>query len=136
MRISDWSSDVCSSDLIPLTAVTMRFDGLSGHQFVRARIVSKDEAGMQSAGMAAAVGAALTLLLVSGIYSLSLAVAVRRQYLAWQAAWAATMLRWGAPWSHPHLVLVPALAGAVTSPPGPSPSCFAIPMSTANPETA
>src|SRR3546814_2016202 len=41
----------------PPTAVTMRFDGLSGHQFVRARIVSKDEAGMQSAGMAAAVGA-------------------------------------------------------------------------------
>src|SRR3546814_11230409 len=122
MRISDWSSDVCSSDLIPLTAVTMRFDGLSGHQFVRARIVSKDEAGMQSAGMAAAVGAALTLLLVSGIYSLSLAVAVRRQYLAWQAAWAATMLLWGATWSQAHLALVPAMAGTVTAQPGTFPA--------------
>src|SRR3546814_1853783 len=70
---------------------------------------------MQSAGMAAAVGAALTLLLVSGIYSLSLAVAVRRQYLAWQAAWAATMLLWGALWSQAHLALVPAMAGTVTA---------------------
>src|SRR3546814_5038753 len=103
MRISDWSSDVCSSDL------------LSGHQFVRARIVSKDEAGMQSAGMAAAVGAALTLLLVSCIYSLSLAVAVRRQYLAWQAAWAATMLLWGTLWSQAHLGLLPATAGTITA---------------------
>ena len=37
-----------------LTAVTMRFDRLSGHQFIHARIIPKAEAGMQSAGMAAA----------------------------------------------------------------------------------
>src|SRR3546814_1373579 len=60
---------------------------------------------MQAAGMAAAVGAALTLLLVSTIYSLSLAVAVRRQYLAWQAGWAATMLLWGGLWSQIHLAV-------------------------------
>src|SRR3546814_9501676 len=90
MRISDWSSDVCSSDL-------------ASHELVRARILPKSDAGMQAAGMAAAVGAALTLLLVSTIYSLSLAVAVRRQYLAWQAGWAATMLLWGGLWSQIHL---------------------------------
>src|SRR3546814_13692212 len=56
---------------IPLTAVTMRSSGLSGHQFVRARIVSKDDSGMLSAAMAAAVGAALTPLLLSCIYHLS-----------------------------------------------------------------
>ena len=120
----------------PLTAVTMRFDGLSGHQFVRARILPKDEAGMQSAGMAAAVGAALTLLLVSCIYSLSLAVAVRRQYLAWQAAWAATMLLWGALWSQAHLALVPAMAGAVTAQAGTFLACLAIAVATASAVTA
>ena len=117
---------------VPLTSVTMRFDGLSGHQFVQARIVSKDEAGMQSAGMAAAVGAALTLLLVSCIYSLSLAVAVRRQYLAWQAAWAATMLLWGTLWSQAHLVLMPAIAGTVTAQAGTFLACFAIAVATAS----
>lgn len=120
----------------PLTAVTMRFDGLSGHQFVRARILPKDEAGMQSAGMAAAVGAALTLLLVSCIYSLSLAVAVRRQYLAWQAAWAATMLLWGALWSQAHLALVPAMAGAATAQAGTFLACLAIAVATASAVTA
>src|SRR3546814_6870965 len=64
----------------PLSAVTMRFDRLASHELVRARILPKSDAGMQAAGMAAAVGAALRLLLVSTIYSLSLAVAVRRPY--------------------------------------------------------
>ncbi|QCB57097.1 GGDEF domain-containing protein [Sphingopyxis sp. PAMC25046] len=121
---------------VPLAAVTMRFDGLSGHQFVRARILTKDEAGMQSAGMAAAVGAALTLLLVSGIYSLSLAVAVRRQYLAWQAAWAATMLLWGTLWSQAHLGLVPWAAGTITAQAGTFLACLAIAVATASAVTA
>lgn len=121
---------------LPLTAVTMRFDELSGHQFVRARILPTDEAGMQSAGTAAAVGAALTLLLVSCIYSLSLAVAVRRQYLAWQAAWAATMLLWGTLWSQAHLALVPAMAGAVTAQAGTFLACLAIAVATASAVTA
>lgn len=114
----------------PLTAVTMRFDRLSGHQFVHARITTKAEAGMQSAGIAAAVGAALTLLLVSCIYSLSLAFAVRRQYLAWQAAWSGTMLLWGALWSQVHLALVPGLAGTVTTQICTFLSCLAIALAT------
>ncbi|RYD40806.1 MAG: diguanylate cyclase, partial [Sphingomonadales bacterium] len=120
----------------PLTAVTMRFDRLSGHQFVHARIVPKAEAGMQSAGMAAAVGAALTLLLVSCIYSLSLAFAVRRQYLAWQAAWSGTMLLWGTLWSQVHLALVPGLAGTVTTQICTFLSCLAIALATISAATA
>ena len=120
----------------PLTAVTMRFDRLSGHQFVRARIVPKDEAGMQSAGMAAATGAALTLLLVSSIYSLSLAFAVRRQYLAWQAAWSGTMLLWGGFWSQVPLALLPAIAGTVTAQICTFLSCLAIALATASAVTA
>lgn len=119
-----------------LTAVTMRFDHLSGHQFVHARIVPKAEAGMQSAGMAAAVGAALTLLLVSSIYSLSLAFAVRRQYLAWQAAWSGTMLLWGTLWSQVHLALVPGLAGTATTQICTLLSCLAIALATVSAATA
>ncbi|MDO9364393.1 MAG: GGDEF domain-containing protein, partial [Sphingopyxis sp.] len=40
----------------PLTSVTMRFDRLASHQLLHARMVPKAKAGMQSAGMAAAVG--------------------------------------------------------------------------------
>ena len=121
---------------VPLIAVTMRFDRLSGHAFVHARIVPKGEAGMQSAGMAAAVGAALMLLLVSCIYSLSLAFAVRRQYLAWQAAWAGTMLLWGALWSQVHLALVPRLAGTVTTQICTFLACLAIALATVSAVTA
>ncbi|HMP46757.1 MAG TPA: diguanylate cyclase [Sphingopyxis sp.] len=114
----------------PLVAVTMRFDRLGGHQYVRARLVPKAEAAMQAAGMAAAVGAALTLLLVSCIYSLSLAVAVRRQYLAWQAAWSGMMLVWGAIWSQAHLALLPAMAGSLSARIATFLACLAIAVAT------
>lgn len=120
----------------PLTAMTMRFDGLSGHQFVRARIVPQARAEMQSAGMAAAVGAALTLLLVSCIYSLSLAFAVRRQYLAWQAAWSGTMLLWGGLWSQVHLAMLPAMAGTVTTQICTFLACLAVALATVSAVTA
>ncbi|HJS11939.1 MAG TPA: GGDEF domain-containing protein [Sphingopyxis sp.] len=119
-----------------LTAVTMRFDRLSGHQFIHARIIPKAEAAMQSAGMAAAIGAALTLLLISCIYSLSLAFAVRRQYLAWQAGWSGTMLLWGALWSQVHLALVPGLAGTVTTQICTFLACLAIALATLSVVTA
>ncbi|HEY0595113.1 diguanylate cyclase [Sphingopyxis sp.] len=121
---------------VPLTAVTMRFDGLSSHQLVRARILPKGEAGMQSAGMAAAVGAALTLLLISCIYSLSLAFAVRRQYLAWQAAWSGTMLLWGGLWSQIHLALLPGMAGTVSAQICTFLACLAIALATMSAATA
>jgi diguanylate cyclase (GGDEF)-like protein len=116
----------------PLTTVTMRFDRLASHQLVRAQLLSRDESSMRSAGMAAAVSAALTLLLVSCIYSLSLAIAVRRQYLAWQAAWAATMLLWGGLWSQIHLALLPSLAGTVSTQICTFLACLAIALATAS----
>lgn len=121
---------------VPLTAVTMRFDGLSAHELVRARVLPKSEAGMQSAGMAAAAGAALTLLLVSGIYSLSLAFAVRRQYLAWQAAWAGTMLLWGGFWSQMPLALLPRMAGTATAQICTFLACLAVALATLSAVTA
>lgn len=121
---------------VPLASVTMRFDRLSDHRLVRAHMMSRDRSSMQSAGMAAAVGAALMLLLVSGIYSLSLAVAVRRPYLAWQAAWAATMLLWGTLWSQIHLTILPFMAGTVTVRLCTFLSCLAIALATASAVTA
>jgi len=120
----------------PLTAVTMRFDRLASHELVRARILPKSDAGMQAAGMAAAVGAALTLLLVSTIYSLSLAVAVHRQYLVWQAGWAATMLLWGGLWSQIHLAVLPLMAGTVSAQICTFLACLAIAFATASSVTA
>jgi len=120
----------------PLSAVTMRFDRLASHELVRARILPKSDAGMQAAGMAAAVGAALTLLLVSTIYSLSLAVAVRRQYLAWQAGWAAIMLLWGGLWSQIHLAVLPFMAGTVSAQICTFLACLAIAFATASSVTA
>lgn len=120
----------------PVVAVTLRLDGLAGHRFLRARLLSVEEAGKQAAGMAAATGAALMLLLVSGIYSLSLAIAVRRQYLAWQAAWSGTMLLWGALWSQAHLMFVPGLAGVVTAQICTFLACLAVATATASAVTA
>ncbi len=120
----------------PLTSVTMRFDRLASHQLLHARIVPKAKAGMQSAGMAAAVGAALTLLLVSCIYSLSLAFAVRRQYLAWQAAWSGAMLLWGTLWSQVHLALVPGMAGTLSAQICTFLACLAIALATVSAVTA
>src|SRR3546814_15273268 len=91
---------------------------------------------MQAAGMAAAVGAARTLLLVSTIYSLSLAVAVRRQYLAWQAGWAATMLLWGGLWSQIHLAVLPFMAGTVSAQICTVLACLPIAFATAHSVTA
>ncbi|MGB3319757.1 MAG: GGDEF domain-containing protein, partial [Sphingopyxis granuli] len=119
-----------------VTAITMRFDRLAAHDLVRAHILSRDQSSMQAAGMAAATGAALMLLLVSGIYSLSLAVAVRRQYLAWQAAWAATMLLWGTLWSQIHLALLPFMAGTVSAQLCTFLACLAIAVATASAVTA
>lgn len=120
----------------PLTAVTMRFDRLASHDLVRARILPQDESSQQSAGMAAAVGAALTLLLVSGIYSLSLALAVRRQYLGWQAGWSGTMLLWGVCWSQVHLAVLPSLAGTVSAQTCTFLACLAIAFATTSAVTA
>jgi diguanylate cyclase (GGDEF)-like protein len=117
---------------VALAAVTMRFDRLASVDLLRARLIPKADAVVQSTGMAVAIGAALTLLLVSGIYSLSLAVAVRRQYLAWQAAWSATMLLWGAIWSQAHLGLVPGLAGTASAQIATFLSCLAIAIATAS----
>ncbi len=117
---------------VPLSSVTMRFDRLASLGLLRARLIPRTDAVVQSTGMAVGVGAALTLLLVSGIYSLSLAVAVRRSYLAWQAGWSAVMLLWGAVWSQAHLGIFPSLAGTWSAQIATFLACSAIAIATAS----
>src|SRR3546814_3763286 len=73
------------------------------------------EAGAHSAMLAALIGAALTLLLVGAVYNLSLALAVRRQFLLWHGVWAACVLVWGTIWSQLELIVVPGLAGTAAA---------------------
>src|SRR3546814_7047332 len=89
----------------------MRFDHVASHKLLRMRIVTNAEAGAQSAMLAALIGAALTLLLVGAVYNLSLALAVRSQFLIWHGVWAACVLVWGTIWSQLELIVVPGLAG-------------------------
>jgi diguanylate cyclase (GGDEF)-like protein len=114
----------------PLVAVTLRFDRLASENLLHIRLLTRDEAGTQSAALAAAIGAALMLLLVAILYNLSLAMAVRRQFLAWHAGWAACMLLWGMIWSQLDLLLVPVMAGAFSAQICTFLACLAITLAT------
>lgn len=116
----------------PVTAVTMRLDRQADYGLVHARLMTRQDAMLQSTGLAVAVGAALTLLLMGGIYTASLAFALRRQFLAWHGGWAACMLLWGTIWSQLHLFLVPAMAGAVSARICTFLSCLAVTLATAS----
>ena len=117
---------------VPLVALTMRFDHLASESLLRLRLVTRGEAAQQSAALAALIGAALTLLLTGAIYNLSLAVAVRRPFLAWHGAWAACMLVWGTIWSQLDLLVVPGFAGTSSSQTCTFLACLAITLATAS----
>jgi diguanylate cyclase (GGDEF)-like protein len=116
----------------PLVAVTLRFDKFASHNLLRARLLPRGESGLQSAALGAVIGAALTLLLIGLVYNLSLAVAVRRQFLAWHGAWAGCMLFWGLIWSEMHLIAVPGMAGTVSAQTCTFLACLAVTLATAS----
>ena len=120
----------------PLVDMTLRFDKLASHNLLRARLIARDESSVQSAALAAAIGAALTLLLIGVIYNLSLALAVRRQFLAWQGAWAGCMLLWGLIWSQLHLLVFPGAAGTSSAQFCTFLACLAVTIATASAVTA
>lgn len=120
----------------PLVAVTMRVDRLASESLLHLRLVTRGEAGAQSAALAATIGAALMLLLVATLYNLSLAAAVRRQFLAWHGAWAACMLLWGLIWSQLDLLVVPAMAGTISAQICTFLACLAVALATVSVVTA
>ena len=114
----------------PVVAVTIRIDRLASASLLRVRLVSRSDAAMQSGLLAALIGAALTLLLIGAVYNLSLAVGVRRQFLAWHGAWAACVLIWGVIWSQIDLPILPGIAGTVSAQTCTLLACLAITMAT------
>ncbi|WP_404713551.1 diguanylate cyclase domain-containing protein [Sphingomonas sp. MMS24-J13] len=96
-------------------SVVLRFDHLASATLLRARMMPVSLAGRDMAIASALIGAALILLLVGAIYNFSLAVAVKRQYLAWHGAWAASVFVWGMLWSQFALIFVPGVAGTSAS---------------------
>ncbi|WP_237713988.1 GGDEF domain-containing protein [Novosphingobium sp. Rr 2-17] len=121
---------------VPVSGITLLFDKVASEHLLRIRLLKHGEENTQATGMAALVGAALVLLLAGAIYNASLALAMRRQYSAWQAAWAACMVVWGACWSQLSLFFVPAMAGAATSQICTGLSCLAIALATLSAVTA
>jgi len=117
---------------VPLVSVTMRFDKLASHHLLRARLLPRGESGVQSAALGAVIGAALMLLLIGLVYNLSLAIAVRRPFLAWHGAWAGCMLLWGLIWSEMHLIIVPGMAGTVSAQTCTFLACLAVTLATAS----
>ena len=121
---------------VPVSGITMQFDKVASEHLLRMRLLRHGEENLQATGMAAVVGAALVLLLAGAIYNASLALAMRRQYSAWQAAWATCMVLWGACWSQLHLFFFPAMAGALTSQICTGLSCLAVALATLSAVTA
>ncbi|KAK0332376.1 hypothetical protein LTR94_025143, partial [Friedmanniomyces endolithicus] len=113
-----------------LAAVTLRFDKVASARLLRIRLVQRGEESTQTTGLAILIGAALVLLLVGAVYNASLALAVRKQFAAWQAAWAASMVAWGACWSQIHLFVFPKMAGALSAQICTGLSCLAIALAT------
>lgn len=120
----------------PITAVTMRIDRLADYGLLHVRLMPVAESVEQSTVLAAIIGAALILLLVGGIYTVSLAVAIRRHFLAWHGAWAACMFIWGAIWSELDLLAFPAMAGTVSAQICTFLSCLAVALATASAVTS
>lgn len=99
----------------PLESITLRIDRLTSYQLLRLRLVSAGEADIENGLLSALIGAALTLLVAGALYNFSLALGIRRQYLAWQGAWAVVVFFWGAIWSQFDLLVAPGMAGTLSA---------------------
>ena len=119
-----------------LTGVSLGFEHLTSHNLLRIRILSRAAANRDLAMAAVLAGGAITLLLIGGIYNLSLAIAVRRQFLAWHGLWAMCMVLWGLFWSQIALIALPQVAGTSASQICTSLACFAVTMATTSVITA
>lgn len=98
-----------------LTDIFVRFDRPAAAGLLRMRLLSPAEQGKQGIALAVVIGAALTLLAIGALYNLSLALASRRLFSAWQGFWAITMLVWGLVWSQLVLIVFPTMAGALSA---------------------
>lgn len=120
----------------PLASVTIGISRLASTSLLRIRILDTIAANRDLAIAAILSGGSITLLLISGIYNLSLAIAVRRQFLAWHSLWAGCMVLWGLFWSQIALIAMPSLAGTSAAQTCTLLACLAITMATISVATA
>ncbi|WP_333572089.1 GGDEF domain-containing protein [Sphingomonas sp.] len=119
-----------------LVRITLRIDRLSSYPLLRMRLVDAGEADIETTILAGLIGAALTLLLAGALYNLTLALGVRRQYFAWQGAWAGSVFLWGTVWSQFGLLVAPGLAGTLAAQLSTAVSVLSIPFATLSVTTA
>lgn len=119
-----------------LQGLVLRFDRLASYNLLRMRLMGGDESSLQATVLAMVVGGALMLLLLGAVYNLSLAVALRLQFPAWQGAWATCMVIWGGFWSQLDLLVVPGMAGAPSAQICTVLACLAITLATFSAVTA
>ena len=120
----------------PLTGITIGLRHLASTSLLRIRILDALAANRDLAMAAILSGGSITLLLISGIYNLSLAIAVRRQFLAWHSLWAGCMVLWGLFWSQIALIAMPSLAGTSAAQTCTLLACLAITTATISVATA
>ena len=99
----------------PLTGMTLAVDRLESYPHFRTRLLPAQKASAQMSLAAALVGAAIALLALSTLYNFLLALASRRTFIGWHAAWVGTILVWGLLWSQLALLGLPWLAGTLAS---------------------
>jgi diguanylate cyclase (GGDEF)-like protein len=99
----------------PLSSITLRFNHVASHKLLRMQLLSRGAANNAASLAALLIGGAITMLLLGTIYNISLAVAVRRQFLAWHGMWAAIVLVWGLFWSQLALAVLPHVAGTASA---------------------
>jgi diguanylate cyclase (GGDEF)-like protein len=98
-----------------LSGLVLRFDRLASAPLLRIRLVRADVANVQSIALASLVGATLMLLVMGAVYNFTLGLATRRPFPVLQGLLSATMAIWGTIWSQLHLLVLPGMAGTVSS---------------------
>src|SRR3546814_18825221 len=120
MRISDWSSDVCSSDLVQVLAAWLQRDVLGGSSFIE--LLEESDSSLStiesSGGDGQEVWATILLLFGPSLALVFVAAGLARLFGAWHVGCALSLgylLKDSLPVPCP--LLVPWLAGPL--PPGP-----------------
>ncbi|WP_114952600.1 sensor domain-containing diguanylate cyclase [Sphingosinicella terrae] len=99
----------------PVTSILLALDRLESYPHFRVRLLPSGEAEAETSLAAALVGAAIALLALSTLYNGLLALASRRTFIGWHAAWVGTVFVWGLLWSQLALLVFPGLAGSLAS---------------------
>lgn len=111
---------------VPTQAVWLRLEGLESYDLLKLRIVSGAAAQRQFELTSLAIGAALALLGIAALFNFGLAIGLRRRFFLWHGGWSAAVMLWGVVWSQIGLLVLPGIAGTITSRLATGLACFAI----------